>query len=240
MKILFTTTYYLPYISGLTVYVSRIGQGLLKRGYQINVLTSQDQKNLSSQENVNGINVKRVPYLWKISKGLIMPLYFWQALKAVANADVVVLNLPQFESFIPAFYAKILNKKLFCIYNCEVYLPKGIVNGLIERILLGASWLSIVMADKIIAYTKDYAEHSKLLPQVMRKVVFIYPPIPIPKIGQKTLLEDKPKYIIGVAARIAAEKGIEYLLEAIPTEMVSFSLFLISVLIFLQMASAFA
>lgn len=221
MRVLFTTTYYSPYISGLTVYVSRLGIELAKKGYQVDVLTSQHEKSLPIGETICNINIKRVPYLWKISKGFIMPTYIWQAFKAVRDCDVVILNLPQFESFVPAFFGKILGKKVFCVYNCEVYLPQGVVNGLVEKILLGATWLSIKLVDKIMAYTKDYADHCRLLPKVIDKVIYVYPPIPLPK-KNKNFGKDleklvlKKKYIIGVAARLAAEKGIEYLLEAIP------------------------
>lgn len=221
MKILFTISYFLPYISGLTIHVARIAEALSKKGWDVWILTSQHKKNLSISENIKGSEIVRVPFLFKISKGTFMPLYFWQAIKLVRQSDVVVVNLPQFEGFIPALCAKIFKKKLFCIYHCEVTLPRGFINYFIEKILELANLIPLKVGDKIITYTKDYANHSRILPRFKDKLFYNFPPIPKPSIDgeyRKKLqrLLPKKKYIIGVAARVAAEKGIEYLLAAIP------------------------
>ena len=61
-----------------------------------------------------------------------------------------------------------------------------------------------------------------MLPFFNFKTRFVYPPIPVPKVNNRVKklinykIGKKPKFLIGVAARLAAEKGIEYLLEAIP------------------------
>ncbi len=222
VRLLFTSTYYLPYISGLTVYISRLSGELIKKGYQVNILASQHQKDLPSEEDYQGIKVFRTPYFWRLSKGFILPLYPYHVYKLLQNNDILIINLPQFEGFVSAFIAKILKKKIICIYNCEVYLPKGWVNRVIEKLLLLSTWITLQLADRVVTYTKDYAESSKLLPQFWKKVTFLYPPIPAPKIqilARKRLLKGIPpatRYTIGFAARLTAEKGIEYLLASIP------------------------
>ena len=75
MKILFATTFYHPYISGLTVHVQRIAENLAKRNYEVEVITSQYDKRLSREEIITGVTIKRIPYLFKLLKAVFMPFY---------------------------------------------------------------------------------------------------------------------------------------------------------------------
>jgi len=74
-----------------------------------------------------------------------------------------------------------------------------------------------------VAYTEDFAKHSPYLKRFQDKVKIISPPVEMPttdpskvvKFTQKHHLENK-KPIIGMATRLAAEKGVEILLAALP------------------------
>ena len=85
-----------------------------------------------------------------------------------------------------------------------------------------ANMMTLFLAGTIITYTSDFARNSRILPYFSSKVKTFYPPIYKPMINkrvQKILREKaglKSGFLIGVAARLAAEKGIEYLLESIP------------------------
>lgn len=222
MRILFSLSYYVPYVSGLTIHTQRLAEHLAKRHHDITVLTSQHEKVLAQNEVVNGVSVIRSPFLCMISKGLLMPWYPAQALTAVWNADVVIVNLPQFEGFIVSILARLLGKRLFCIYHCEVSLPKGGMNFIAEKLLHFSNFLSLALADRVVTYTEDYGGASNIFRIFHRKAVYIYPPILVPKVDKqlqrklKKRIGKKKKYYIGVAARLSADKGIEFLLQGTP------------------------
>jgi glycosyltransferase involved in cell wall biosynthesis len=222
MNILFTISYYTPYISGLTLHAKNLAEILANKGYAISVITTQYKPDLFQEQIQNKVRIIRVPSFFKFHKGFIMPSYPWYIWSNMRKADIAVSHLPQAESFLTACIAKLMGKKFYVIYHCEVVLPSGIANRVLEFFLNIAHLVSLFCAEKIITYTKDYADHSFLLCFFKNKIVTIYPPIPFPVCNNrrrnliKKYLSKKPRYCIGVAARFAAEKGFEYLISAIP------------------------
>ena len=209
MKILFSITYYSPYVSGLTIYVRRLAEELAKRGHMCTVLCMRHDKNLLGGEAINGVKVIRASPLLKISKGFVSIDWIIKSWQETRSADVVVVNLPQVQGWIPALMTK---KRLIAVYHCEIDYP----NKVIQKITELANEISLGVADKVITYTQDYADHSRILKPYLNKTVCIYPPVPVPKRVDLGIKKPKGEVWIGVAARLAQEKGIEYLLEALP------------------------
>lgn len=209
MKYLFSLIYYSPYVSGISVYVKRLAEELAKKGHGVSVICYQHDKNTKSHESISGVNVVRVTPQIKISKGFLSLDWIWMCWKQVKLHDLVFVNLPQPEGLITAFIARLQNKKLFSIYHCDVYLPS---NKLAQNITRITAWLTLVLSKQVISYTQDYAIHSPVLKHFLKKIVYCYPPF----VKLSKSKDRKPKVAtIGVAARLAQEKGIEYLLEAI-------------------------
>jgi glycosyltransferase involved in cell wall biosynthesis len=218
MKLLVSLSYYSPYLSGLTLSVKRLAELLAKSGYHVTILTTQHEKQLPRTDEINSVSVVRVPYLFRVSKGFVMPRYVGTAYKELYNTDTVVIILPQAEGWILAFLAKLLGRKVVCLYVCEVVLPKGFISKMIEWALRICNRMALSFADEIVTLTDDFALHNHLLRD--KKVFGIYPVMIPPKINadEKRALEEKlpdKKYYIGFLGRMAHEKGIVYLLEAI-------------------------
>src|SRR6185437_4981879 len=127
MKILISLSYYSPYISGLTLSVKRLAELLAGSGYTVTILTVKHDRTLPRREDINAVSVVRVPYLFRVSKGFVMPEFVYLAYKELHNTDAVVIALPQVEGFIIAFLAKMLGRKVVSLYICEVTLSGGIV-----------------------------------------------------------------------------------------------------------------
>ncbi len=221
MKILISLSYYTPHISGLTLSIKRLAELLAKNGYEITVLTTQHDKNLSQHEKIHEVTVLRVPYLFRIDKGFIMPSFVGRVYKALSQTDKVLVILPQIEGILVTLLAKLLRKKVYCLYICEVTSPGGIKAKIIEQILRLMNKLTVQLADVLITMTDDFANHNAVLKKSGKVVRSMYPIVSQPLIDkekQQQLLQQIPhkKYIIGYLGRIASEKGIHYLLETIP------------------------
>lgn len=98
MRILIILTYYRPHTSGLTIYAERLAQAFARRGHAVTVMTSQYDKSLPREETVAGVRIVRVPVLWRVSKGVIMPSFGMTANRLVREHDVIQLHLPQFDA----------------------------------------------------------------------------------------------------------------------------------------------
>lgn len=219
-KILISLTYYAPHLSGLTLCTKYLAESLAEK-FAISVLTTQYQKDLPLNETINKVNVVRVPFMARLSKGFFMPSYIFTAIKQVRETELVFVVLPQVEGFLVAFLAAIMGKKIHCLYVCEVSLSGGIAAKLIEYILRFVNILTLTLADSVSTLTDDFAQQNFVLQHFAENVKGIYPIVPEPKID-KTMQADLQKrlptadYYIGFLGRMAAEKGIVHLLEAIP------------------------
>jgi len=79
-----------------------------------------------------------------------------------------------------------------------------------------------------VAYTQDFAEHSHFLSRFLDKVQVIPPPVIMPAPDASEVeafrashdLEGRP--VVGMAARLATEKGVEVLIGAVPRLLQSF------------------
>jgi glycosyltransferase involved in cell wall biosynthesis len=217
MKYLFTTTYYSPYISGLSLYVKRLAEGLAARNHDVTVWCMRHDNHLKKSEMIRNVKVARASTLVKLSKGFLSWEWIVGSIKMVRECDVVWINLPQVEGVWVAILAKLMKKKLGAIYHCEIQIRPVWVQLVVEL----SNLIIMKFADTIVTYTDDYARNSKLLKRNLAKVKCVYPPVPIPKNDKAEeerirLQIGKTKFVIGVAARMAKEKGVEYLLGAIP------------------------
>ncbi len=223
MHILIVLTYYRPHTSGLTIYAERLARGLVARGHQVTVLTSRYSRDLPRTEEQDGVRIVRAPVLFRISKGVIMPTFGALAWKFALEADALSLHLPQFDAAGVALRGWLLKKPTVLTYHCDLQLPPGTLNTLANQIIHLMNNLAGRFSQCVVAYTDDFAAHSPFLQRFSDKLHVIPPPVEIPATTPSGIAAfakmhnpDKQRPIIGMAARLAAEKGVEVLLEAFP------------------------
>ncbi len=223
MRILVALTYYRPHISGLTIYAERLARALAARGHQVTVMTSRYHRDLPREEWMDGVRVVRVPVLFRISKGVIQPTLGLEATRQVLAHDVVHLHLPQFDAAGIALRGRLFRRPTVLTYHCDVSLPPGFINRLANTAVHLMDHLAARLAHHIVTYTQDYADHSPYLRRYLHKLTTILPPVELPEPREEDVRAMAQRFnpqghrpIIGMAARLAAEKGVEVLLNALP------------------------
>ncbi len=206
-------------------------------------MTSRYDRSLPLTEEQEGVRIVRVPVAFRVSKGVIMPTFGFIATRLVRSHDVVSLHLPQFDAAGVAARARLMGKPSTLTYHCDLKLPAGPFNGFVNRVVDVMNYLAGLLADRVVAYTDDFAVHSPFLSRFAHKTVVIPPPVELPPAtpgeveafarrvgldgrsstrmidrgcGTSASVNHSCGPVIGMAARLAAEKGVEVLLEALP------------------------
>ena len=223
MRILIALTYYRPHYSGLTIYTERLARALAARGHQVTVLTSRFDTSYPEEEIVDGIRVVRLPVLMRLSKGVIMPSMPVRAWQEIRNADVVNLHVPQLDAAPIASLARLMGRPVVMTYQCDLQLPSGLINRMANLASNVANRITASMANVIVTTSQDYADNSRFLAGYASKIRPISPPVVLKQVAPEYIEQIREKYqikpdekIIGMVARLAAEKGVEYLVRALP------------------------
>jgi glycosyltransferase involved in cell wall biosynthesis len=200
-----------------------MARGMVARGHQVTVLTSRFRRNLPVESIEDGVRVVRAPVAFRVSKGVIMPTFGPLATRLVREHDVVSLHLPQFDAAGVAARARLWRKPSVLTYHCDLRLPSGPFNWLVNQTVHAMNYTAGLLVDRVVTYTSDFAEHSPFLGRFSRKLEVIPPPVEIPEVGDGAVAAfgkmhnpDGRSPVIGMAARLATEKGVEVLLQAMP------------------------
>ncbi|MCL4384366.1 glycosyltransferase family 4 protein [Patescibacteria group bacterium] len=217
-RLLISCTYFAPNISGVTIYAQELAKAMAARDWQVTVLTSRYLRNLPAVEEKGGIKIKRSAVSFSIGKGVLMPLFWWDAIKELRQTEVVNCHLPQLESAVLAVGAKVWGKRLIVTHHCEFGFDGNLSNWLTAVISFPFHFLTYLLANKIVAYTQDYANQSFFLQMFKSKVNYILPPVAVAAEDKKESARIKREWgnqkIIGYVGRVGWEKGLEYLIKA--------------------------
>jgi glycosyltransferase involved in cell wall biosynthesis len=216
MRVLSSLTYYDPHISGLTIYAKRVLQGLAQRGHTTTIVTSQHDKSLPKREMLDDVCVVRTRATVKVSKGIVMPFYPFRLAREIHRHDVLLLNLPQLEAWFAAVYARVISRKpVVTVYQCDIELPPGLTRMLFMPLIQLSHLITGIFSNVIVVTSQDYANNSRYARRFARKVVVSPPPCSMREpAGEIPPITGSP--IIGFVGRFAEEKGIAYLIDAMP------------------------
>jgi glycosyltransferase involved in cell wall biosynthesis len=223
MRVLHALTYYSPHLSGLTIYVERLAAALAARGHTVTVLAARHDQALPPAEVRQGVRIVRAPVLARVNKGVVAPAYTAAAWRLMRAHDVLHLHLPLLEAGVLAWLARRLaHRPVILTYHCDLRLPLGAASRPLEfGITLLHQWAGH-LANRVVTYTRDYAEHSPFVSRYLPKVETVYPPVtmePAPAAAvaaRRAAIAPAGERIVGFAGRVATEKGIDHLLAALP------------------------
>lgn len=223
MRILTSLYYYRPHFSGLTVYTERLSRSLAARGHEVTILTSRYDRDLDALESLNGVQVRRVNVALTVSKGPVMPTIPYWAVRLIPKHDVIHLHVPQLDAAFLSLLGKLYKKPVVLTYHCDLNLPLTPVNWLANQASHIANAVSATLSDVVVTNSRDYAEESPFLRRFLGKINVIPPPIEVSQVDVRVVDSLKTRWkirddqqIIGMAARLASEKGAEVLARALP------------------------
>src|SRR5262249_14387160 len=107
-------------------------------------------------------------------------------------------------------------------HHCDLELPPVLINRLAGPVSELSHGVAGQLAERIVTYTQDYAASSPYLRRFQEKVRSVLPPVEMRRPAPAEVAALRPRSgingrpLIGFAARIAAEKGVDHLLRALP------------------------
>ena len=113
-------------------------------------------------------------------------------------------------------------------YHCDVQLPSGWFNRVADRIILAGNVVTARLVPTVVAYTRDYAEHSPVMGRVLDKVTVVPPPVEMAPPPEEAVAAFRARFdlgdgpVVGIVARFATEKGFEHLVGALPALVAEF------------------
>src|SRR5512141_2044659 len=129
---------------------------------------------------MDGVHVIRVPVAVRLSKGVIAPTFGWVATRLVRDHDVVQMRLPQFDAPGVAMRGRLFGKPSVLTYHCDLLLPPGVFNRLVNLVVKWQNNMAGILSNRIVTYTRDYADHSSYLSRYRYKLQTILPPVELP------------------------------------------------------------
>ncbi len=209
MKILYLVNHFYPCLGGVEKVALELAKGMGKRGHEVKVVCLnkcwREGKKLKENENVEGIEVKRIPFLnlryYKVAPG------FWGELKW---ADLVHVHGTNFFSDY-ALFTKFLHKKKIVVsthggifHTKKVSALKKIYFNVCARLLLKA-------ADRVAADSEnDCRIFSGIVPK--KKMVLAGNGVEVEKFFSLKTKKIPGRFL--AAGRVSMNKRIDRLLEA--------------------------
>ncbi len=215
MKIIQTPVRFYPFIGGVENYVYYLSKELIKRGYQIEVICANEPQSISN-DNIEGIQVKRLSYLGRIANTNITPEL--PLILAREDYDIIHTHIPTpWSADWSAILSKIKNKPLVVTYHNDI-IGAGISNYIAR--FYNSTFLKLLLnrADKIIITQPSYLRSSAYLRDYQDKIEVIPNGVDVDIFQPKKTLNNGNDYTIfflSLLDEFHRYKGLDYLLRSL-------------------------
>lgn len=215
-------TYHLPNISGLTLSAHEIVKHVAGLGHPARVVAARFPATASPQDQVDGIEVTRVTPWLRLGKAPFMPAYPLAVWRGMDDMAVVNVHLPCLDAATVAVIARLRRRRLIVSYISSMS-----TESLADRALrsLGAipHLIAGMLAHRIVIASSTYADQSVFCRLFRHKLSSAPLPVALRLLpgeeprsrARRTATRDDP-YRIGYVGRIARQKSLHVLLEAVP------------------------
>jgi N-acetyllactosaminide 3-alpha-galactosyltransferase len=223
MKIAMCVPFFFPHFGGTEKYVKDLSLELVSRGHEVTVITNNVPKEAGApaQENMEGLNVIRIDAM----NFIYLPVSFRFNLSMLKGFDLVHSHCPAF-GFTRAIRNR-LKVPHIVTYHCDTTIsenflgrkmPKWLIKSVEEMTNMYARWV-LPKADAIINTTESYASTSPVMKNILHNAVPIgyhYELFDASRQKQGITEASRDKKKVLFLGRFASNKGIDYLVRAIP------------------------
>lgn len=215
-------TYHLPNISGLTLSAHEIARHLAALGHPVRIVCARSPATLPARETAEGIEVIRARPWFRLGKAPVMPGYFGAVWRACDGMGVVNVHLPCMDAAIVAIAAKLRGRRLI-VSHISSMSKATLADRLMRAVAACSHVVAGLLADRVQVVSEDYAEQSafcrlfrrKLRPAPLPVWLRLLPGEAHPPRTPRTATAEAP-FRIGYVGRIARQKSLSVLLDALP------------------------
>ncbi len=228
LRVLECLTYYLPHRTGLTLHVQRLAEGLAARGHTVTVLSARFHPGLAAREQIAGVEVRRLWAPLRVSRGVVMPAYPLALWRLTRAHDVVHVHSPMLETGLAGIVSRLARRPLVITHHGDLVLPAGAFNRFVQEAVHALYLPGARAARAIVAYSADYAGHSRYLRPFEAKVCAVLPPVAVAAPRPEAVAALRRRWglegrrVVGYAGRFVEEKRPDVLLEAMPAVRAAF------------------
>jgi glycosyltransferase involved in cell wall biosynthesis len=214
-RVLVISDFFYPHWTGLSKSVFHLCSSLTDK-FDIEVLTVKHQPTLKRREKVNNFWIQRSRPALQFSRAYYSPSIIARTWSKAKHNDIVFINSPCTNILFCTILAKLMGKKVIIFHQGDLILPEGIINRVIELVFTIMTISAFGLADRLSTYTRDYAQHSRVMRYYLYKTKPTILPIPSNpnKAAKKSPTAKHPTF--GFAGRFVEEKGFDILFQAIP------------------------
>jgi len=217
LKIIHTPARFYPDIGGVNKYVLDLSEQLVKTGHTVKVICANEPN--SDLKNINGINIRRLKYLFKVTNTNITLTLPFEILRS--KFDIIHTHMPTpWSADISILIGKIMKKKTVITIHNDMdktsFLSKIITEIYLHTIFL----LSLSLVDKIIIvndeWEKSFSNTSNILKRYKNKISFLPNGVNNEFFKPLNIRREKDTVLfVSVLDKHHKFKGLDYLLKAI-------------------------
>ncbi|MGW4639513.1 glycosyltransferase family 4 protein [Sphaerisporangium sp. NPDC004334] len=204
--------YYSPYVSGLTDSARAIAEGLAGRGWRVAVVAAQHDRSLPRRESRAGVEIFRCPVVTTISRGPVSVSLPFVAARVARASSVANLHIPMLEAGPIARLCA--PTPVVTTYHIDLWLRRSVMSPAVIGAVDASARMAMRNSAAVVTNSDDQARHSRLWPSLRRTDLRAIPAPCQERGGGRPSFREGPGLHVGFAGRIAAEKGLQYLVRA--------------------------
>lgn len=157
-----------------------------------------------------------MPWNLRISKGFISFSSLHTFFTELNKHDVVMVNAPNVEALPLLILARIMGKKVVTLFHCDLNLGQNLIALCITAVVRLVVFLELILCNVIITYP-DYLTNHPYSTLFAKKLKTSLPVVRSTDLSTHKNIFTKKKGVIyvGFVGRLAREKGVELLIDAL-------------------------